>query len=269
MNVRAHASAARRRADAVIAALTKGATSQTAPYPERVAPGDAALDPLTAAMQRDQSDFARMRQLLAFALRPDSNCVDVGAHRGAVLAEMVRVAPAGRHLAFEPIPQLCNVLRLNFPTVEVRQAALSNHSGQAQFAHVRGHAEGWSGLRFRPLPTGEEADVENIEVRLEMLDDVLDPDCDPAVIKIDVEGAEQQVFEGALTTLRRHRPIVIFEHGSGSAEIYGTTPADIHALLRDEVGYRIFDLDGNGPYTLDDLERTFYAGDRVNFVAHA
>jgi hypothetical protein len=63
--------------------------------------------------------------------------------------------------------------------------------------------------------------------------------------------------------------VVIFEHGSGSAETYGTTPATIHALLRDEIGYRIFDLDGNGPYSLQEFEHTFYTGTRVNFVAHS
>jgi FkbM family methyltransferase len=266
MSVRARASAARRRANAVFAAVTRRAAVQS----PSGAPAslDAALDPVTVAMQRDQSDFQHMRQLLAFTLRPDANCIDVGAHRGQLLAEMLRIAPAGRHLAFEPIPELCDLLRKNFPTVEVHQAALSNRPGHAEFAHVRGHAEGWSGFRFRPLPTGEQADVENIEVRLEVLDDVIDPDYSPAVIKVDVEGAEEQVFKGALSTLRRHGPVVIFEHGSGSAETYGTKPADIYQLLNTEAGYRIFDLDGNGPYMLEDFEHTFYSAERVNFVAH-
>ncbi len=209
-----------------------------------------------------------MRRLLAFSLQADSACIDVGAHRGAVLAEMVRVAPAGRHIAFEPIPQLCEVLRGEFPHVEVHQAALSSRPGESEFAHVLGHAEGWSGLRFRPLPPGEQAEVEQLMVRLEVLDEVLDPDLCPVVIKIDVEGAEQQVLEGALGTLARHRPVVIFEHGSGSAETYDTSPGDIHLLLRERLGYRIFDLDGNGPYTLEQFERCFYTAERTNFVAH-
>jgi FkbM family methyltransferase len=219
-------------------------------------------------MQRDLTDFEQMRRLLAFVLHAEDNCIDVGAHRGAVLTEMVRVAPAGRHIAFEPVPQLCEVLRTGFPSVQVYEAALSDHSGHSDFAHVRGDAEGWSGFRFRPLPTGEEADVENIQVQLQVLDEVLDPEYRPAVIKIDVEGAEHQVLLGGLSTLRRHRPLIIFEHGSGSAETYGTSPGDIHALLGDQLGYRIFDLDGNGPYTLPEFEWTFQTGARVNFVAH-
>lgn len=148
------------------------------------------------------------------------------------------------------------------------EAALSNRAGEAEFSYVHGSAEGWSGLRFRPLPTGEDAHVEQIQVRLEVLDEILDPDYRPALIKIDVEGAEQQVIEGALETLRRHRPIVIFEHGIGSANVYGTSPPDIYALLCGECSLRIFDLDGSGPYSLEDFERTYHSLERVNFVAH-
>lgn len=224
-------------------------------------------DPVLVAAQRDQADFENMRRLAAFVLAPDANCVDVGAHRGAILRELQRVAPAGRHIAFEPLPHLCSHLRETFPEIEVHQAALSDHAGETDFAYVHGAAEGWSGLLFRPLPDGRDAEVEQIRVRLEVLDDVLDPDYRPALIKIDVEGAEQQVIEGALGTLRRHRPIVIFEHGAGSANEYGTEPADIYGLLCGDVGLRIFDLDGDGPYSLNALERTYHAAGRVNFVA--
>jgi FkbM family methyltransferase len=254
----------RRRTAAALAALRRGEL----PRPARAtAPGGPTAAALEAAMRRDAEDVANIRRLLAFSLPPEANCIDVGAHRGAVLGEMVRVAPQGRHIAFEPLPHLCEVIRTSFPSVELHQAALSNHPGEADFAYVHGHAEGWSGLRFRPLPTGEEAEVEHITVKLEVLDQVLDPDYRPHVIKIDVEGAEQQVFEGALETLRRHRPIVIFEHGTGSAETFGTGPGDIYQLLREQAGLRIYDLDGSGPYTAAEFERVFYAAERVNFVA--
>jgi len=254
----------RRRTAAAVAALRHPELPRSDGATEALDPTAAAVE---AAMKRDVEDVANIRRLLAFTLPPDANCIDVGAHRGAVLGEMVRVAPQGRHIAFEPLPHLCKVVRKSFPTVEVHQAALSDHAGEADFAYVHGHAEGWSGLRFRPLPGGEEPEVEHITVRLEVLDDVLDADYRPHVIKIDVEGAEQQVFAGALETLRRHRPIVIFEHGTGSAEAFGTTPADIYQLLREKAGMRIYDLDGSGPYTGAEFERVFYAAERVNFVA--
>ena len=257
MNGLARVQGVRRRTRAALRALRGAgpASSPSAPSPHEL------------AIRRDGTDFESMRRLLAFTLGPEDSCIDIGAHRGAVLAEMVRVAPGGRHLAFEPIPELAGYLREQFPGVDVHEAAVSDAAGRTRFAHVRGSAEGWSGLRFRPLPTGEEADVEDIEVEVEVLDQVLDPELRPAVIKIDVEGAEEGVLRGAMNTLRRHRPTLIFEHGAGSAETYGTTPAGLHTLLHG-LGYRIFDLDGHGPYSVEEFERTFYAAERVNFVAH-
>ncbi len=94
------------------------------------------------------------------------------------------------------------------------------------------------------------------------------PDYRPDVIKIDVEGAEQQVLEGALETLRRHRPIVIFEHGTGSAEAFGTCPGDIYQLLREQGrGCESTISTVRGHTRAAEFERVFYAAERVNFVA--
>jgi FkbM family methyltransferase len=216
----------------------------------------------------DDRDSAMVTRLLAWSLAPDSCCIDVGAHTGNVLAEICRVAPRGRHIAYEPLPHLAEQLRSGFPDVDVRCAALSDHSGEASFARVRA-AEAWSGLVFRPLPGGGEPDLEEITVRLEVLDDALPAGFVPALVKIDVEGAEEQVVRGALRTLRRHKPVVVFEHGLGSANAYGTEPEDLFRLLVVEAGLRVFDLDGGGPYDVERFREAFYAFERVNWVAHA
>ena len=52
----------------------------------------------------------------------------------------------------------------------------------------------------------------------------------PALIKIDVEGADLQVLQGAQRTLAAHRPSSP-EHGLGSADHYDTCPEDFDALL--------------------------------------
>ena len=218
-------------------------------------------------LRRDYEDNLNMRRLVAFVLREDDNAIDVGANEGGLLQEICRVSPNGQHVAFEPLPHLSDRLRERFPQVEVRSAAASNHFGTSTFAHVRA-AEGWSGLKFRPLPGDQEPDLQEITVTLEPIDEVTDPDLGPALVKIDVEGAEQQVIEGAMRTLRTHSPIVLFEHGLGSANEFGTEPDDIWRLLVDEAGMRLFDLDGDGPYGLERFRRTYYEATRVNFVAH-
>jgi FkbM family methyltransferase len=174
---------------------------------------------------------------------------------------MVRCAPRGSHIAYEPIPEHAETLRVEFPNVDVRQAALSDHEGETMFTHVLSEP-GYSGFKLRPLP--RQMELATITVRTARLDDDLPAGFVPTLIKIDVEGAEEQVIVGAMQTLRRHRPTVVFEHGRGSAAVYGTTPERIHQLLCEDAGLRIFDLDGAGPYGCEEFKSTPY----FNFVAH-
>jgi FkbM family methyltransferase len=207
------------------------------------------------AMRRERRDEHGTHLVLATVLRRESNAIDVGANMGAVLESIVRIAPGGRHLAFEPIPELYERLAINFPGVDVHRAALSDVAGTTEFSHVR-DASSYSGLRERAdLPHGS-GEVERIQVQTERLDDLLEPEYVPTLIKIDVEGAEFQVLSGAVATLERHRPFVLFEHGVGGADLYGTHPNQVFDLL-DAVNLRIFDLDGSGPYTRERFESTF------------
>jgi FkbM family methyltransferase len=219
---------------------------------------------LPAHIRADIRDTALLVALLEEVLERDSDCLDVGAHAGSVLAEMVRIAPRGRHVAWEPLPAFAGELRQRFPTVEVREAALGDRAGERAFAHVV-EDPGWSGFLARPTPS--ESQVEALAVRVERLDDALPDEVRPVFLKIDVEGAEEEVLLGALETLRSHRPIVAFEHGRGSADHYGTAPGAIHHLLNDELGYAISGLDGDGPYDAGRFTEIFASGERVNFVA--
>jgi FkbM family methyltransferase len=217
------------------------------------------------ATAKDLQDTDRLRLLLSFCLSADSNCIDVGAHEGLVLEEILRVAPLGRHIAYEPIPGLARKLEEKFPSVDVRERALSNQSGTTSFCFVS-TLPGYSGFRRRSYPFPQE--VEELVVLTEDLDSSLPPGYVPSFIKIDVEGAEQQVLEGGLQTISTHRPWVFFEHGLGAADHYGTTPKDVFALLCDQAGLRIFDLEGQGPYELGQFEDTFHQNKQWNFVAH-
>jgi FkbM family methyltransferase len=164
------------------------------------------------------------------------------------------VAPDGRHIAYEPIPDLHERLVSRFPDVDVRRAALSDIAETTTFAHVV-DAPAYSGLKQRELPPGS-GEVTQIAVRTERLDDVIDDDYVPALLKIDVEGAELNVLRGALQTLQRHRPFVLFEHGAGGADVYGATPGEVFDLLAD-ARLRIFDMEGDGPYSRGRFEATF------------
>ena len=219
---------------------------------------------LHPAYRRQRFDNQNLRLLLQSTLTENSNCIDVGAYRGRMLVEIVRVAPYGRHIAYEPLPHAHKYLVDHFPSVDVRLAAVSNEEGEISFTYVK-NEPAYSGFRERSL--SERRQVEKLTVRTETLDRNLPVGYIPALIKVDVEGAERQVFEGAIETISKYKPIIIFEHGKGGAIYYGTQPHHIYELLHDEAGLQIFDIDGNGPYTLGQFEDAFDKDERWDYVA--
>lgn len=213
--------------------------------------------------RRNARDDRHLRLLLAHSLAVDANCVDVGAHSGDVLEEILRVAPQGHHVAIEPLPAQAEDLRRRFPQVDVHHAALAAEPGTATFTVVTSNPQ-LSGLSDRGF-AGE--DTETIEVPVERLDDVVDPARPVSLLKVDVEGAELGVFQGGLEMLRRDRPTVVFEHGVGGSDHFGVSSGDVHDLLVGEVGLRIFDIDGGGPYSRADFA-ALYTQPIWFFVAH-
>lgn len=182
--------------------------------------------------------------VLASALSSDATYVDVGANRGQILREAVRVAPRGRHFAFEPIPAVAAELMREFPSVDSRQMALGARADTAQFCHFRS-LDGWSGLRRSNEITDQQGDPEYITVKVSTLDAEIG-EMQPRVVKIDVEGAELEVLEGARGLLAHARPLVIFEHVASAAALYGHPPGAVWDLL-DELGYETFSVLGDGP----------------------
>jgi FkbM family methyltransferase len=199
--------------------------------------------------------------VLASALRDDSTYVDLGTNRGQVLREALRVAPRGRHIAFEPIPDLAAQLAASLPQVDTRQLALGAATGSADFCHFR-KLDGWSGLRRSPEISDTRGDPEQITVQVSTLDIEL-AQLRPDVIKIDVEGAELDVLAGGREVLTRARPLVIFEHVATAAALYGSSSAAVWDLLS-ELGYEIFSVTGDGP-----VPRAAFAGNTsvVNWLA--
>jgi FkbM family methyltransferase len=192
---------------------------------------------------RDRRDYEAMRVLFAGALAPDSNCVDVGCSLGVVLNAMLQCAPHGRHIAYEPAPDLCADLATRFPHVDVRNAALSNQSGEREFVHLPdriGYSHFLGDGESRTPLSGDA-----IVVRVETLDSALPEGYAPTLVKIDVEGAELEVLEGAECMLATCRPIVVFEHGAGRPDV----SRELFELVSERAGLRVYDIDGNGPMT--------------------
>jgi FkbM family methyltransferase len=144
---------------------------------------------------------------------------DVGAHYGWIsIAAARRAGRSGRVVAFEPSPVLADILsyhkRVNRLTqIEIVAKAVSNIDSEAvPFFLVN------KGLSFRNSLTIGADDTPYIrpedKTRREVASTTLDRFCEasqviPDLIKIDVEGAELFVLQGALELLARYHPALI------------------------------------------------------------
>ncbi len=216
---------------------------------------------LYSGARREEHEAIALSAALAALLPGGGTYVDVGTNRGQLLAEAVRLAPRGRHLAFEPIPVLAAGLAASFPTVDVRQKALGARSERTRFCHFT-RLDGWSGLRRNPEVSDEQGAPEYIDVEVSTLDVELAGHT-PTVLKIDVEGAELEVLKGAGELLERARPVVIFEHVARATALYGDSPEALWDLFA-EARYRITSVLGEGPF-----DRGAFAASRdvVNWLA--
>lgn len=153
--------------------------------------------------------------------------LDVGANVGnhaVAFAERF-----GQVLAFEPNPAVHELLVVNtrpLPNVEVFACGLGAAAVTARLEEGKGNLG-----ESRVVP-GEAG----IPVRIERMDDLLAGRAgDIVLVKIDVEGHEEQVLKGGVETLRRHAPVVVLEQHRG--EFAGGTTPSIE-LLRG-LGYTI------------------------------
>jgi FkbM family methyltransferase len=218
---------------------------------------------------RNERYDAQTAAVMARALRRDSVCVDGGAHRGSLLRQMLRHAPAGRHHAFEPLPHLARRLRARFPGVVVHQQALAEVSGESAFTFVA-NDPGYSGLRRRNYDRPGRVTRE-LRVATCRLDDALPPGCPVALIKLDLEGGEYHALRGARETVRRCRPLVIFEFGMGAADFYGVTPDLMWDLVVGELALALTTmarwLAGAAPLSRADFRAAYLGHSDFYFLA--
>jgi len=230
------------------------------------------LKALPFAFTKNQRYDRLTERVIIKVCRAESNCADVGCHKGEILDLFLAAAPQGRHFGFEPIPILFQNLKEKYAdrtNCRFFDIALSNLRGSSSFNYVVSNPS-YSGLLKRRYDRPNEEDTQ-ITVLTEKLDDVWPKDMRLDVLKIDVEGGEQMVLEGGRETLIRWKPTVIFEHGLGASDIYGSTPEQVFALL-ESCGLRIYLLENflEGRESLDaqDFAKQFYERRNYYFVAN-
>lgn len=218
--------------------------------------------------RNNQYDYYTHR-IMRQTLKPDSNIVDVGCHKGSFINYAAWLSPHGHHYGIEPLPDKFQYLEEHvFPNCTVINKAASFETGTTVFQHVVSNPA-YSGLRRRRYDKPNE-NVQSIEVQTDLLDNIVPKELPIDFIKIDVEGAELWVLRGAEEILRKYKPMVVFEHGEGAAEFYDYGPDDVWQFFESR-GYGIGmlkDLAANRrmPLSAAGFKEAFFSG-HYYFVA--
>ncbi|MFB2833814.1 FkbM family methyltransferase [Floridanema evergladense] len=181
-----------------------------------------------------------LSELIWRLLEPGELAIDVGANIGYITSLMAqKVGQKGKVLSFEPLPKIYEELsenisywqnQLGWHQITINQKALSNQSGQGilylprDFNENRGTAS---------LSNPEKDVLETCPVDLVKLDEIIPENEHIGLIKIDVEGHELEVLQGAdrLISNQQIRDIVFEEHRA--------YPSPVTQFLEDR-GYSIF-----------------------------
>jgi FkbM family methyltransferase len=200
---------------------------------------------------------------------PESVFIDVGCHRGAVLNLALKIAPKGDHYAFEAIPAFYEKLIPKFKNfVYLKNTAITNYIGETEFTVVESNPA-LSGIKERDYPKSEK--IVKIRVATNTLDNALSACEEVQVIRIDVEGGEYDVIDGAKKIIFKHKPIIMFEHQQGAADYYKNGPEQMWDLIVDQLGMKLFTLSGyvnsKKEMTESHFKLLFETGQETLFVA--
>ncbi len=178
---------------------------------------------------------------VAAAVPRGSVCLDVGGFHGFVSGVMA-LAGSGRVVCFEPMAANATAIRAlaalnpSLP-IELRAHAVGAQDGQASFRVMDENSMGkLESSAFQPQRSGK-----SIEIEIRTLDSLLAEGGfpPPALIKVDVEGAETEVLAGARGLLAEHRPRLFIEAHSPDLR------AQCEEMLRG-LGYAVRMLRGSG-----------------------
>ena len=182
-----------------------------------------------AACLVDTGDLERGTRILVERLvKPGDVIVDVGANIGLFsLAVAKKMNMEGHIYAFEPFPNTANYAKKNFELnaltslISLRQVAISDKPGDGCL-----HLGSFSGHHsLYPLTIND--NDEELFVSLSTLDNELSDISHVNLLKIDVEGAELKVLDGATALVERSKDIaIIVEFGASHLKRVGCLPSE-------------------------------------------
>lgn len=182
---------------------------------------------------------------LARVIQPGDTCIDIGANMGYYSILMSALSgDKGHTIAVEPNPHLCNLLRatagINHPGFSVAETALSDKAGKLVLYIPEQSFGSASILRRTDLASVKQSKVRVNTITFDsLMEQMKMPKVD--VIKMDVEGAEQLVFEGMKQAIEKNPGLkIIMEY---SPFLYDNAKGFTEYLFSKFIVNRIKDVD--------------------------
>jgi FkbM family methyltransferase len=170
--------------------------------------------------------------------------IDVGAHHGFyTMAALHYGGSEARAVSIEASPSAALILQQNI-ALNNSQSRVKNINLVVgdQDGSVPMLSTGPFGSGYMMVPTKPRADATLLEQR--SLDTIVDEiKFMPTHIKIDVEGYEPEVLDGAMGTLQRYRPMILFELHNPALNSRGIDPLGVLRRLN-SAGYKEFSCGG-------------------------
>lgn len=170
--------------------------------------------------------------VLSRLVGPDWVCLDVGANIGAIAVVLAHLCPAGRVHAFEAAPEnhahlVANLDANGASNAVAHHAALYDRDGTLTLHFTSSFAAGSFVSDAVDEGVAHEVPARRLDswVAEEGLDRV-------DLVKLDVEGAEARVLDGATATIERHRPHLVVEFNPIVTRRFGgRAPGDLWEAL--------------------------------------
>lgn len=201
-------------------------------------------------------------------MRSGDVAIDVGAQIGYLTLAMATSSNGNvRVISFEPeatnIQRLKTNLSLN-PGLDVAivEKAASNVNGMLRLFLSHDHNSG----THSTIPNGVNVSSDFVEIPSVTLDTYVAQNGISSIrlIKIDVEGGELEVIQGAAGLLQKHRPILVMEMSDALQAARGFSTPEFKKLLADQ-NYSSFTISANGMLVTSSLNAT-HTMDNVVFI---
>jgi FkbM family methyltransferase len=185
-------------------------------------------------------------------IRKDSIFLDIGANIGTItqpIAARWQDSNLVIH-SFEASKTIYNTLQTNISlnrlkNVTLHNGAVTDFDGSLTLYEVNSDSKN-NGLSSTLNNSDIENPVKN-EVRAMKIDGLMGQFKLPvSVIKVDVQGAELSVLRGAIETIKRDRPVIIFEHEDRYHQDCEKVKQQLNSLFS-SLSYRIYKVDANHP----------------------